>query len=178
MNNHDLRQLRAELEGELMLGRDVRGPSRFCLSLEDLKETSVHIIGAAGFGKSYYLRHLIDQFLVHGQPFGLIDPHRELYEYALWRLRRSGVRSERIVLLDPGDQNARRRGATLGCRLDPRMEPGDDREDGQTLRSHRTGRPETGGGDAGPEATEETKEEGFTNPCRILEEGWAQKWAQ
>jgi hypothetical protein len=97
------REFRAELNGELLLGRSCGSGHPLYLSLDDLKETSVHIIGAAGYGKSFYLRHLIDQFLIHRQPFGLIDPHRELYEYALWRLRRAGVRTDRIVLLDPGD---------------------------------------------------------------------------
>jgi hypothetical protein len=104
VNDDLLSELEAELRGEILLGRGARTRERFYLSLEDLKETSVHIIGAAGFGKSFYLRHLIDQFLLYRQPFGLLDPHSELYEYALWRLRRSGVRPDRIVLLDPGDE--------------------------------------------------------------------------
>jgi len=98
-----LRSLFADLNSELLLGQDVRNAQPFYLSLDDLKETSVHILGAAGYGKSYYLRHLIDQLVIHHQPFGVIDPHRELYEYALWRLRRAGVRPERIVPIDPGD---------------------------------------------------------------------------
>jgi hypothetical protein len=98
-----LRELEAELRGELLLGRGVHGRGSFYLSLGDLKETSVHILGAAGYGKSYYLRHLVDQLVAHHQPFGLIDPHQELFEYALWRLRRAGVRPERIIPLDPGD---------------------------------------------------------------------------
>ena len=103
MTNEFVRALSAELNGELLLGQDVHSSRRFYLSLEDLKETSVHIIGAAGYGKSFYLRHLIDQLIVHHQPFGVIDPHRELYEYALWRLRRTGIRPERIVPINPGD---------------------------------------------------------------------------
>jgi hypothetical protein len=117
MTSDSLRDLRAELEGNVRLGRRTDSGQSAYLSLEDLKETSVHVIGAAGFGKSYYLRHLIDQFLVHRQPFGLIDPHRELYEYALWRLRRSGVRPERIVLLDPGDSRYALAFNPLACGL-------------------------------------------------------------
>ena len=98
-----LRDLDAEQNGELLLGRDPHTGQRTYLALDDLKETSVHVIGGAGYGKSYYLRHLIDQFVIHHQPFGVIDPHRELYEYALWRLRRAGVRPERIIPIDPGD---------------------------------------------------------------------------
>lgn len=103
MSDGFLRELASELNGELLLGQGAHNEHRYYLSLDDLKETSVHIIGAAGYGKSYYLRHLIDQLVVHHQPFGVIDPHREIYEYALWRLRRAGVRPERIVPVDPGD---------------------------------------------------------------------------
>lgn len=103
MTSHDLSDTLAALDGKLLLGKGKSSHRRYYLSLQDLKETSVHIIGAAGFGKSFYLRHLIDQLLVHHQPFGLMDPHSELYEYALWRLRRSSVRPEKIVLLDLGD---------------------------------------------------------------------------
>ena len=97
------RELRAALRKEIHLGANRNTGEELYVPLDDLRETSVHIIGAAGYGKSFYLRHLIDQLLVHRQPFGLIDPHRELYEYAVWRLRRSSVRPEQIVLLDPGD---------------------------------------------------------------------------
>ena len=103
MNSRDLQDELTTFDGQLLLGNGKSSHRRYYLSLQDLKETSVHIIGAAGFGKSFYLRHLIDQLLIHGQPFGLLDPHSELYEYALWRLRRSSVRPEKIVLLDPGD---------------------------------------------------------------------------
>lgn len=98
-----MRELKAELEGKVLLGRRAGNGRSVFLSLEDLKETSVHVVGASGYGKSYYLRHLIDQFVIHHQAFGLIAPHRELYDYALWRLRRAGVRPERIIPLDPGD---------------------------------------------------------------------------
>lgn len=103
MNSRDLHDALTTFDGQLLLGRGAKTRRSYYLSLQDLKETSVHIIGAAGFGKSFYLRHLIDQLLIHRQPFGLLDPHSELYEYALWRLRRSSVPPEKIVLLDPGD---------------------------------------------------------------------------
>jgi hypothetical protein len=97
------RELDAELNGAIVVGQDTHSRQRFYLSLADLKETSVHIVGASGYGKSFYLRHLIDQFVIHRQPFGVIDPHSDIYVYALWRLRRAGVRPERIVPIDPGD---------------------------------------------------------------------------
>jgi hypothetical protein len=110
--------LEAELRGDLLLGQEVQSAEPIYLSLDDLKETSVHIIGAAGFGKSYYLRHLIDQFVIHGQPFGVIDPHREVYEYALWRLRTAGIRPDRIVPLDPADDRYAVGFNPLSCGLD------------------------------------------------------------
>ena len=103
VHDHALREFRADLNREVLLGTSISGAGPCYLSLDDLKQTSVHVVGAAGYGKSFYLRHLINQFVLLRQPFGVIDPHRELYEYALWRLRRSGVRADRIVLLDPGD---------------------------------------------------------------------------
>jgi hypothetical protein len=69
--------------------------------LDDLKQTSIHILGAAGYGKSFFLRHLIDQLILHRQPFGVLDPHTELFEYALNALRLSGISPGRIVVLDP-----------------------------------------------------------------------------
>ena len=100
----DDEDLRAHFNGELMLGHGIRGPSPFYLSLEDLKETSVHVLGASGTGKSFWIRNLIDQFLIHRQAFGIIDPHRgELVDYALSRLRRAGVPPKDIVLIDPSD---------------------------------------------------------------------------
>src|SRR5688500_3478396 len=56
MSDETLRELAAELNGELTLGHDRDTDHRVYLPLEDIKETSVHVIGGAGFGKSYYLR--------------------------------------------------------------------------------------------------------------------------
>ena len=97
------RELGFTRKEEILLGHDASSGASQYLTIRDLKETSVHVVGAAGFGKSYFLRSMIDQLIAAGQVFGLIEPHRELCEYALWRLRRCGVRPERIVLLDPGD---------------------------------------------------------------------------
>jgi hypothetical protein len=102
MSDQALHALQAQLRGDVLLGWGRK--TDLYLPLRELHETSVHIVGAAGYGKSFYLRHLIDQFIAHRQVFGVIDPHRELFEYALWRLRRAGVSPERIVPLDPGDK--------------------------------------------------------------------------
>lgn len=104
MTSDSIEEFEAYFRRDIELGRGVPSGRMEYLSLEDLKETSVHIVGAAGFGKSYYLRHLIDQLVNHRQPFGVLDPHTEVFEYAVWRLRQAGVGPERIVLVDPSDQ--------------------------------------------------------------------------
>src|SRR2546423_4903579 len=113
VNNDLLRELAAQFRGDLLLGRGVHDNKSFCLSLDDLKETSVHIVGGAGYGKSYYLRHFIDQLVVHRQAFGVIDPHREIYEYALWRLRRGGGRAGEVRAGHSGGDRCRCRLTTL-----------------------------------------------------------------
>ena len=96
-------RLQAELSKLLLLGTGVGSGDNIFVPLEDLKKTSVHVVGAAGYGKSFVLRKLILQFISYGQPFALIDPHKELYEFAVSALHRSATRPEKIVLLDPGD---------------------------------------------------------------------------
>lgn len=103
MNADTQRDVRAYLNRELKIGRDVKTRGSVYLSLDVLMETSVHVIGASGYGKSFWLRNVIDQFITHHQPFSLIDPHGDLFAYAVAALRRSAVRPGRIVLLDPSD---------------------------------------------------------------------------
>jgi hypothetical protein len=98
-----LQPLLSVIGDHVTLGQDVATGRWHAVPLRDLRQTSTHIIGASGFGKSYCLRNLIGQLVALRQPFGLIDPHRELAEYALWRLRRGGIAPERIVLIDPSD---------------------------------------------------------------------------
>lgn len=103
MDSNTLR-LRSELRRDIHLGTGRYTQEDLYVPLDELKNTSVHIIGAAGYGKSFYLRNLIRQFVRYGQPFGLIDPHRELYDFAVSALRRSSVPKQKVVLLDPGDR--------------------------------------------------------------------------
>lgn len=103
LNDSILSELRVSSSRQLLLGHGVSSDRPYYLPLKDLTQTSVHVIGAAGYGKSYYLRHVIDQLVRHRQAFGVLDPHRELFEYALWRLKRAGVPPERVIPLDPGE---------------------------------------------------------------------------
>ena len=98
------RQLQAELRRDLHLGAAVPGGDDVYLSLADLRKTSMHVVGAAGYGKSYFLRNLIRQLVRYGQSFAIVDPHRELCDYAVAVLRRSAVPRERVIMLDPGDE--------------------------------------------------------------------------
>ena len=96
-------RLAADLQRQIRIGTGSDGHDVY-LPLDEFKKTSTHVIGAAGYGKSYFLRNLIRHFIRFGQPFGLIDPHRELYDYAVSAIRRSAVPRDKVTLLDPGDQ--------------------------------------------------------------------------
>lgn len=97
------RRLLAGLRKEVHIGNGRFTDRDVFVPLSELKKTSMHILGAAGYGKSYFLRNLIRQLIKQGQAFALIDPHRDLYEFALSALRRSAVPSKRIVVVDPAD---------------------------------------------------------------------------
>ncbi len=102
MTRYDL-QLKAALQRDLHLGTGRYTGQDLYVPLEEMKKTSTHVVGAAGYGKSRMLMNLIRQFIRFGQPFAIIEPHRELVEFALSALRRSSVSKEKVVLLDPGD---------------------------------------------------------------------------
>src|SRR5207249_4742793 len=75
-------RLSAALARQVHLGTTSDGNDIF-VSLDELKRTSCHVVGASGYGKSYFLRNLIRHFLRYGQPFGLVDPHRDLFDNQL-----------------------------------------------------------------------------------------------
>ena len=96
--------LAAHLNRDVHLGTAADGHNLY-IPLRDLKKTSTHILGAAGYGKSYFLRNLIRQFIRYGQPFGLIDPHRELCDFTIGAIRRSAVPRDKVTIIDPGDDD-------------------------------------------------------------------------
>jgi hypothetical protein len=98
----DALRLMAHLQKHIHVGIAPDGRDVF-LPLSELKRTSTHIVGAAGYGKSYFLRNLIRHFLRFGQPFALVDPHRELVGYAVAAIRRSSVARHKVTIIDPGD---------------------------------------------------------------------------
>ena len=101
--SHSHLELRAALRKEIHFGTGRYSGEELYVPLDEMKRTSTHISGAAGYGKSRMLMNLIRQFIRFGQPFAIIEPHRELIEFALSALRRSSVPKEKVVLLDPGD---------------------------------------------------------------------------
>lgn len=93
---------------DIWIGNDPTSGAPVSVPFDTLCSTSVHVVGSAGAGKSYWIRHLIDTLLDQGigvAPFGILDPHSELVDYALEALSRSGVRARHIVLLDPADRD-------------------------------------------------------------------------
>src|SRR5438094_683450 len=68
-----------------------------------LRSTATTISGSSGSGKSFMLRQLIKELVRHRQGFSVVDPHGEVAQFALFALRRAGVRPDRIVYIDPSD---------------------------------------------------------------------------
>ncbi|HVZ23398.1 MAG TPA: type IV secretion system DNA-binding domain-containing protein [Vicinamibacterales bacterium] len=107
----------AHLQKHVHVGAAPDGRDVF-LPLAELKRTSMHIIGAAGYGKSYFLRNLMRHFLRFGQPFALIDPHRELFDFAVAAVRRSSIAKSRVTIIDPGDGDYAVAFNPLACGVD------------------------------------------------------------
>jgi hypothetical protein len=96
-------RLAAELRHDIHVGTDASFGEDIYIPLDELKKRSVHVVGAAGYGKSRFLMGLIRQFVRYNQPFALIDPHRDLYDFAVSAVRRSAASAQKVVLVDPGD---------------------------------------------------------------------------
>jgi len=110
-------RLMAHLQKHIHVGTAPDGRDVF-LPLDELKRTSTHIVGAAGYGKSYFLRNVIRHFFRFGQPFALIEPHRELFDFALAAARRSSVAKTKITIVDPGDDDFSVAFNPLACGVD------------------------------------------------------------
>lgn len=68
------------------------------------RTTHMHVLGASGRGKSYFLEYLIRQDIHHGDGLCLIDPHGTLYHNIIaWCAAHPNVVSwDKLVLLDAG----------------------------------------------------------------------------
>ena len=92
-----------DFSGEVNLGADVNTGKCLDVPMDAFKSTGTHVVGAAGYGKSYFLRLLIREFIHRGQGFAVVDPHTELCDYAVGAIEQSGIRRDRVVVLDPGE---------------------------------------------------------------------------
>lgn len=90
-------------DAQVQIGTDVRTGQSVSIPMSAWRSTGTHLIGAAGFGKSYVLRSLIRHLIQRGQPFGLLDPHGDTSQAAMWMLRKANVRPANIVVLNPTD---------------------------------------------------------------------------
>lgn len=74
------------------------------------RATHLYVVGATGSGKTKFLEFLIRQDIIHGEGFGVIDPHGDLIEeikgFLAYLYTRDGdtqAVTERVVLIDPTD---------------------------------------------------------------------------
>ena len=103
--------------GRLYLGDNPHG-ERVELSAGE-RSTHLHVIGAAGSGKSRFLEHLIRQDIIEGRGVCVIDPHGTLYRRLMGWLSMQPYPSEKVRVMQPG-----REGWTFG--FNPLAFDGDD----------------------------------------------------
>jgi|SRR5579871_4547603 len=90
---------------DISIGVDPVTGTSVTVPYDVLCSTSLHVIGAAGYGKSYWIRSFIDALIEQDARFAVVDPHTELVDYAVEALSRSQARARQIVLLDPSDRD-------------------------------------------------------------------------
>ena len=106
MSIHDdsVRRTRAFLGRELFLGRGKRAGMLYYLTPDEYKSTSFYLLGAPGYGKSFYIEHLLREFGNVRIPASLIDPHgdqaRNYYQYLIRNPRL--LRERKILHFVPG----------------------------------------------------------------------------
>jgi type IV secretory pathway VirB4 component len=66
-----------------------------------VRTTHIHVLGASGRGKSYFLEHLIRQDIANGDGLCLIDPHGSLYsKIVAWCAEEPAFSWRKLILLD------------------------------------------------------------------------------
>lgn len=106
MSIHDESSLRtrAFLNGEIFLGRGKHTGRLYYLTPDEYKSTSFYLLGAPGYGKSFYTEHLLRDFTDVPIPASLIDPHgdqaRNYYQYLIRNPRL--LRERKILRFAPG----------------------------------------------------------------------------
>jgi hypothetical protein len=101
---NDLRAFRAYLNGEIEIGRDIETGRDVYIPIDALKETHVHVVGPSGSGKTRWMMHVIRALIERGLPFGVLSPHRDLFDFTVSALCRSAKRAKNVVIFDPADE--------------------------------------------------------------------------
>lgn len=84
---------------DLHLGATQSGKALYIDS--DVRKTHMHVLGASGRGKSFFLEYLIRQDIRNSDGLCLIDPHGELYRKVVtWCAEHSYLSWDRLILLD------------------------------------------------------------------------------
>lgn len=65
------------------------------------RDTHLHVIGASGTGKSYFLEHMLKRTITNGAGVCFIDPHGETYNNLVAWLATSGIRPKGLHLINP-----------------------------------------------------------------------------
>ncbi len=97
-------RLDALIRRKLFLGNGRHTALPYYLSPDEFRSTHTHLVGATGFGKSFYLEHLLRSYVKLGVPASLIDPHGDQaaqYVEFLARTYRAGRRT-RVIRFRPG----------------------------------------------------------------------------
>jgi type IV secretion system coupling TraD/TrwB family protein len=98
------RAFEAYLKNEIAIGNDVITGGMFYVPINTLSQTHIHCVGPSGSGKTRWLMSLILQLVQRGLPFGILSPHRDLYDFAVAALRRSSRRPQDVIPFDAGDE--------------------------------------------------------------------------
>ena len=94
--------------GEVLLGRDRTSGELASVTPKELS-THMHVLGATGTGKSFFLEGMFESLILQGHGGCFIDPHGESYHRMLGylatlnRLRPQLRLSERVIPFDPSD---------------------------------------------------------------------------
>jgi hypothetical protein len=93
--------------GQLQIGRLVEEGivTRKGIGLSQTRRTT-HIVvtGITGSGKSYFIRNIVQQDTLNGNPYGLIDQHGDLILPTVRFLAERGVDPADVILIDPASR--------------------------------------------------------------------------
>lgn len=84
----------------IAIGTDLQSNGKLVLD-KKARETHVHVIGASGTGKSYFLEQMIRRDISRGSGVCFIDPHGETYNNLVAWLATSGISARSVHLINP-----------------------------------------------------------------------------